>query len=126
MAPRHPSGDAAVLHRASHLPPNGAAALLMERMPEVHSPADLRASLDKLGIAVGALNRKTARHQDARALWRSTLPVLLIATVPQRKTGIGREIAVEVGYLVYGSTSPARKHNAEAFADTFASALQDV
>lgn len=127
LSAHHPSATGDLLHEAAHLGPKDAAGLLLHHMPTHTKAATLADSLDCLGIAVGTLTPTLATKGHARSLWRSTLPVLLITRSPSRKAPSTREIAEQVGYLVYGSAAGESSHRqVREFAEEFEHGLAHV
>ncbi|MFG6402498.1 hypothetical protein [Microbacterium sp. P04] len=126
MASHHPSVSGDLLNDAAHLPPDKAAGLLLKHIPQPR-PVSLGERLDCIGIALGTLSPTIAERGDARSVWRSTLPVLLVSEHPRRNAPLAREIAEQVGYLVYGSTAgPSSHRQVSAFADEFEHAFKGV
>lgn len=127
LAPHHPSVGWELLHNARHLPPDKAAGLLLEHMPRTDQAASLAQRLDCIGIALGTLNPSFSARENARSLWRSTLPVMLVSPHPQGNAPIARELAEQVGYLVYGSAEGSSSHRrVRDFADEFKRAFAGV
>lgn len=125
--PQHPSVGGDLLNDAAKLAPTQAADLLLDHMPKSVNPVTLSQRLDSIGIALGTLTPSFGAKGDARSLWRSTLPVMLVSKHPRRNALLAREIAEQVGYLIYGSTRGEPDHRqVRDFANEFQQAFSGV
>lgn len=116
-----PQGDAELLRQAASLDPEHAAKMLASAMSRAASPT-LKASLGALGIAVGKLTPNRWLRDGAYAVWRSTLPVILVSA-PKKRNRLDRfSIPHQIGILVYGRGSRSDMHHPSAL---FARALAD-
>ncbi len=122
LAPHPPSRDASLLVAAAGLEPEEAARFLLARVPHQNEGVGLAEGLDAIGIALGTLTTNRGARRGVRGLWRSTLPIVLVSTQPRRKSSMPREIAEQVGYLLYGEQQSASGVlQAQIFARSFQS-----
>lgn len=112
-----PDEGAPLLALARTLPANEGAELLLEQIRDHTRGDDLAHRLALIGIAVGTLSPNRGVPKGVRGIWRSTLPVVLVTRNVPRGTSRAREIAEEVGHLIYGDS---RDGSARLLASTFA------
>lgn len=127
VSAHHPTAGWELLRGAKRLPPHEAADYLLEQMPLVEQDASLALRLSCIGIALGSLSPSYQAHENARSIWRSTLPVMLVRPRPRRNASLQRELAEQVGYLVYDSVEGSeRRRQVHDFADEFERAFAGV
>jgi hypothetical protein len=119
----HPLKAGKLLREASSLSPEQAAKALMRRVAKAEAWDNYTTTLHSLGVAVGPLTR-TRKSNDVRSIWRSTLPVMLISPSPQSHEKLAGAIALQLGFLIYGSDGTAQVNKAEAFAQAFSFSRQ--
>ncbi len=115
MDEHSPEGDAELLRQLANAAPEEAAHTLAELLSATEA-IQLEDRLDTLGVACGVLRKNTGIPSGVRGMWRSTLPVLLIAEEVPANYDRPTEIARSLGCLIYGT-------NAE-LVDTFAEELR--
>jgi len=127
QSPRRPSGDPLVLRVAADLRPDRAARELLSKMPHGETDLTLAQRLEVIGVALGRLSPSSAPRASAKALWRSTLPVVLVADRQTRGFSKAHDVAEQIGFLLYGSRLDIHGvPDATVFADAFERAFLDV
>lgn len=97
-----PSGDSSYLVMAGIMEPQDAVDMLRQVFDAITVPT-LDDQLDVLGIAVGDLSSGDQGAAPVGAVWRSTLPVLLVTPAAKHDPEALLDIATAIGRLVYGS-----------------------
>lgn len=103
LCPESPVGGEAILAAASTSPPRAAAESLLEQMGHAGLDADLASRFGMIGVAVGTLTPNLGHPKGVRAIWRSTLPVVLVTKQVPRRSSRTWEVSEQLGHLIYGT-----------------------
>lgn len=112
-----PEGGFSILTSVGRLSPEEAAESLLGQMGSLSIGMGLSERLALIGIAVGTLSHNRGVARGVRGIWRSTLPIVLVSQHLPRRASKIREVAEQVGYLIYGAT---RDHAGRLMATDFA------
>lgn len=121
MDERSPEGDAELLRQLANAAPEEAARALAELLSATEA-IQLEDRLDALGVACGVLRKNAGIPSGFRSMWRSTLPVLLIAEEIPANYDRPTEIARSLGCLIYGSNAEV----VDVFADGLRSSFVEI